>query len=91
MVAEAARALDDKAVASARELDLATVFGMGFPPFRGGLLAWADTLGAATVVSKLEAIAREPDVAARTGGKARFEPPPSLRDMARDSRTFHAG
>jgi 3-hydroxyacyl-CoA dehydrogenase/enoyl-CoA hydratase/3-hydroxybutyryl-CoA epimerase len=90
MVAEAARALDDKAVASARELDLATVFGMGFPPFRGGLLAFADTLGAASVAAKLDAIAREPDVAARTGGRARFEPPPSLRDMARDSRTFHA-
>ncbi len=91
MVAEAARALEDKAVGSARELDLATVFGMGFPPFRGGLLVWADTLGAATIVARLEALAREPDVAARPGGKARFDPPASLRDMARDGGTFHAG
>jgi 3-hydroxyacyl-CoA dehydrogenase len=90
MVAEAARLLEDKGVASARELDLATVFGMGFPPFRGGLLVWADTLGAGTIVTRLEAIAREPDVAARAGGKARFEPPASLREMARDGRTFHS-
>jgi hypothetical protein len=65
------------------------------------LLVWADTLGAATIVARLEAIGREPDVAARAvtagpGGaslssKARFDPPASLRDMARDGRTFHAG
>jgi hypothetical protein len=51
---------------------------------------WADTLGAGTIVTRLEAIAREPDVAARVGGKARFEPPASLREMARDGRTFHS-
>jgi 3-hydroxyacyl-CoA dehydrogenase/enoyl-CoA hydratase/3-hydroxybutyryl-CoA epimerase len=90
MVAEAARLLEDGGVASARELDLATVFGMGFPPFRGGLLVWADTFGADTIVARLEAIMREPDVVARSGGRARFEPPASLREMARDGRTFHS-
>jgi 3-hydroxyacyl-CoA dehydrogenase len=88
MLAEAARALEEHVVASARELDLATVFGMGFAPFRGGLLAWADTLGARAVVERLEALQRAPDVAARPGGRERFEPCALLRDLARDGRRF---
>ena len=89
MLAEAARALEEDVVASARELDLATVFGMGFAPFRGGLCAWADTLGARVVVERLESLAREPDVAAREGGPQRFAPCDSLRALARDGRSFH--
>jgi 3-hydroxyacyl-CoA dehydrogenase/enoyl-CoA hydratase/3-hydroxybutyryl-CoA epimerase len=90
MLAEAARALEDEVVAGPRELDLATVFGMGFPPFRGGLLRWADGLGAMQVVERLELMAKEPDVAARPGGRARFEPCALLREHARASRRFHA-
>ena len=29
-----------------RDVDLGLIFGLGFPPFKGGLLFWADTLGA---------------------------------------------
>jgi hypothetical protein len=28
------------------DLDIATVMAMGFPPYRGGLIFWADLLGA---------------------------------------------
>ncbi|MDZ4772610.1 MAG: 3-hydroxyacyl-CoA dehydrogenase NAD-binding domain-containing protein [Planctomycetota bacterium] len=90
MLAEAARALEEHVVASARELDLATVFGMGFAPFRGGLLAWADTIGARAIVQNLEAIAREPDVAARIGGPERFASCTLLARLARDDAKFHA-
>lgn len=89
MLNEAARALEEEVVAGPRELDLATVFGMGFPPFRGGLLRWADARGASDVVAKLRAIASAPDVAGRTGGKERFEPAARLVELARDSRRFH--
>lgn len=89
MLAEAARALEERVVASARELDLATVFGMGFAPFRGGLLAWADSIGARGIVAKLESIAREPDVATRPGGPERFAPCELLRTLAESGRTFH--
>lgn len=89
MLAEAARALDERVVAGPRELDLATVFGMGFPPFRGGLLRWADSEGLATIVSKLDRIATEPDVAARPGGPERFAVAPSLRERARANARFH--
>ncbi|CAM6054834.1 unnamed protein product [Sphagnum tenellum] len=31
------------------EVDLGVIYGLGFPPFRGGVLRYADTLGAATL------------------------------------------
>jgi 3-hydroxyacyl-CoA dehydrogenase/enoyl-CoA hydratase/3-hydroxybutyryl-CoA epimerase len=89
MLNEAARALEEEVVAGARELDLATIFGMGFPPFRGGLLAWADTLGAREIVARLERIAGEADIAARTGGRERFTPAASLKRMALSGARFH--
>ncbi len=89
MLAEAARALEERVVASPRELDLATIFGMGFAPFRGGLLAWADTLGTRAIAARLEAIAREPDVAARTGGPERFQACGLLSRLAREDAKFH--
>jgi 3-hydroxyacyl-CoA dehydrogenase/enoyl-CoA hydratase/3-hydroxybutyryl-CoA epimerase len=90
MLNEAARALDEGVVAGPRELDLATVFGMGFPPFHGGLLRWADTLGAQAITVKLDAIARAPDVAARSGGRERFEPADRIARLARNIADFHA-
>jgi 3-hydroxyacyl-CoA dehydrogenase len=90
MLNEAARALEEKVVAGARELDLATIFGMGFPPFRGGLCSWADTLGAKELVARLERIAGEADIAARTGGRERFTPAASLKRMAESGARFHA-
>jgi 3-hydroxyacyl-CoA dehydrogenase / enoyl-CoA hydratase / 3-hydroxybutyryl-CoA epimerase len=45
MIVEARAALAEKLVASPEEIDLATVFGIGFPPFRGGLMRYAATLG----------------------------------------------
>jgi len=89
MLNEAARALEEKVVAGPRELDLATIFGMGFPPFRGGLCAWADTLGPKELVARLERIAGEADVAARTGGRERFTPAANLKRMAVSGARFH--
>lgn len=54
MVAEAARCLDDAIVASAGELDLAMVMGTGFPPFRGGLLRYADGYGLNRIADNLK-------------------------------------
>ena len=57
MVNEAAVILDEKIVATAAELDLAMIMGTGFPPFRGGLLRYADSLGIAHVVARLDQLA----------------------------------
>jgi len=91
MLNEAVRALEEEVVATPRELDLATVLGMGFPPFRGGILRFADTLGIHAVVERMVRIAAASDVAARPGGRERFEPADSLAAMARKLATFHAG
>jgi 3-hydroxyacyl-CoA dehydrogenase len=44
MVAEAARIVEEKRVGDPRDIDLASVFGLGFPARRGGLLWWAHTI-----------------------------------------------
>ena len=55
-------------------IDAALIFGIGFPPFRGGLLKYADTIGAKAIVEKLEGYTRKYG--------ERFAPPASLVDMA---------
>ncbi len=57
MLLEALRAVDEGIVRDARDVDLAVIHALGFPPFRGGLFAWADTLGAAEIVRRLEPLA----------------------------------
>jgi 3-hydroxyacyl-CoA dehydrogenase / enoyl-CoA hydratase / 3-hydroxybutyryl-CoA epimerase len=42
---EAKAALDDGLVSGPEEIDIATIFGIGFPPFRGGVLRYAATSG----------------------------------------------
>jgi len=54
MVNEAARCLEEEVVRSAADLDLALIFGTGFPPFRGGLCRWADQEGLRQIVATLE-------------------------------------
>ncbi len=70
MINEAARILDDKVVASPATLDIAMIMGTGFPPFRGGLLRYADSLGLERVADRLRAYA--------TGVGPRLEPAPGL-------------
>jgi 3-hydroxyacyl-CoA dehydrogenase/enoyl-CoA hydratase/3-hydroxybutyryl-CoA epimerase len=81
MVNEAARILADRIVKHAGEVDLAMIMGTGFPPFRGGLLRFADALGTSVVCGQLE------ELAARVG--RRFEPAPILRELAAARRGFH--
>ncbi len=81
MLNEAARCLDEGVVHSPGELDLALVFGIGFPPFRGGLLRDADVRGLETWVRRLD------ELAERFGG--RFEPCERLRRMAAAGATFY--
>jgi 3-hydroxyacyl-CoA dehydrogenase len=44
MVAEAARILEEGRVRDSRDIDLGTIFGLGFPAYRGGLLWWANSI-----------------------------------------------
>jgi 3-hydroxyacyl-CoA dehydrogenase/enoyl-CoA hydratase/3-hydroxybutyryl-CoA epimerase/3-hydroxyacyl-CoA dehydrogenase/enoyl-CoA hydratase/3-hydroxybutyryl-CoA epimerase/enoyl-CoA isomerase len=80
MLVEATRVLEDGLVRDARDVDLALIFGIGFPPFRGGLLFWADQVGAAQIVEKLKSYT--------TLGK-RFEPTAMLTRLAQTNSKFY--
>ena len=78
---EAVRCLEEGIIASPRDGDIGAIFGVGFPPFRGGPFRYLDTLGAAAVVRDLEALdARFP---------GRFTPAARLRALADSGGRFH--
>jgi 3-hydroxyacyl-CoA dehydrogenase/enoyl-CoA hydratase/3-hydroxybutyryl-CoA epimerase len=80
MVNEAARTLAEGITDSADDIDLATVLGLGFAPFRGGLAKFAEDVGLEEVVRRLN------DLAARHG--PRFAPAELLRELASEHRSF---
>ncbi|PWZ09461.1 Glyoxysomal fatty acid beta-oxidation multifunctional protein MFP-a [Zea mays] len=54
VINEACRVLDEGIAVKASDLDIASIFGMGFPPYRGGVMHWADSIGAKYIHGKLE-------------------------------------
>jgi 3-hydroxyacyl-CoA dehydrogenase/enoyl-CoA hydratase/3-hydroxybutyryl-CoA epimerase len=81
MLNEAVRCLEEGVIRSPRDGDIGAIFGIGFPPFRGGPFRYLDTLGAASVVQQLDALeARFP---------GRFAPAPLLRAKALANTRFH--
>ena len=54
LINEALKVLDEGVVSSKEDLDLALILGMGFPPFLGGALHYAETLGLDKIEKKLE-------------------------------------
>lgn len=57
MVNEAFRCLGEGVVESEEDMDLALVMGIGFPPFRGGIIRYARSQGLATLADRLETLA----------------------------------
>ena len=81
MVNEAVRCLEEGILRSARDGDIGAVFGIGFPPFRGGPFRYIDSEGADEIVQRLEVLnGRFPP---------RFAPAESLVEMARARRRFY--
>lgn len=74
MVNEGWRCLEEGVVGSEEELDLATVLGTGFAPFRGGLMSHAKAMGEGRVRERLAEFAEAEDVTTRTGGPERYMP-----------------
>jgi 3-hydroxyacyl-CoA dehydrogenase/enoyl-CoA hydratase/3-hydroxybutyryl-CoA epimerase len=81
MVNEAVRCLEDGVLRSARDGDIGAVFGIGFPPFRGGPFRFIDATGAGEIVWRLEALATT------HGGP--YVPSDFLKRHAIASRTFY--
>jgi 3-hydroxyacyl-CoA dehydrogenase / enoyl-CoA hydratase / 3-hydroxybutyryl-CoA epimerase / enoyl-CoA isomerase len=81
MIIETVRCLDEGIVETAQEADMGLIMGIGFPPFRGGALKYADTLGMKTVLEKAARYAHL--------GKL-YEPTASMKKMAADGKTYYA-
>lgn len=81
MINEAARCLEEKIVERPEDVDLGMIMGTGFPPFRGGLLRYADTLGAREIVDRLK------KYQATMG--ARFAPSEAILKLASGSNRFY--
>jgi 3-hydroxyacyl-CoA dehydrogenase / enoyl-CoA hydratase / 3-hydroxybutyryl-CoA epimerase len=81
MVNEAIRCLSEGILRSARDGDVGAVFGLGFPPFRGGPFRFADALGAKALLEKLERLKD------RFG--PRFAPAPLLVELASRGKRFY--
>jgi len=85
MCLEAVRCFEDGIAASATDIDLSLIYGIGFPPFRGGALHYIDDVGIDRFV------ARADELAASAGPlKAMYEPTDKLREMAASGATFFA-
>lgn len=54
VVNEACRVLDEDVVVRSADLDIASVLGMGFPAYRGGVVFWGDSVGVERIYSKLK-------------------------------------
>jgi 3-hydroxyacyl-CoA dehydrogenase/enoyl-CoA hydratase/3-hydroxybutyryl-CoA epimerase len=82
MLNEAAMALADGVVRSPRDGDIGAIFGIGFPPFRGGPLRAIDAMGPAMLVQRLEALA--------LAHGERFAPCPALVERARAGTPYYS-
>ena len=80
MCLETVRCLEDGIVDTAAEADMGLVYGIGFPPFRGGALKYIDDTGLHAFVELCDRYSEL--------GKL-YEPTDKLREMAKNGQTFH--
>jgi 3-hydroxyacyl-CoA dehydrogenase / enoyl-CoA hydratase / 3-hydroxybutyryl-CoA epimerase len=78
---EAVLCLQDGILRTARDGDVGAVFGLGFPPFRGGPFRYLDQIGARFAAEVLHRL--------RADHGERFEPARLLVEMAKEDRSFH--
>ena len=82
MINEASRCLEEGIIKKPEYLDMALIMGIGFPPFRGGLLRYADTLGPQYIVDRLKKFEGQ--------WGPRFKPSNYLLEMQKNNKTFYA-
>lgn len=80
MATELVRCLEEGIVETPAEADMALVYGTGFPPFRGGVLRWIDSIGAQAFGEMIERY--------RALG-ALYLPPARLKDLAANNQKFY--
>lgn len=82
MINECASALEENIVDTPDEVDLAMIMGTGFPPFRGGLCRYADSVGSQNVANALETYSVQRNA-------PRLKPMAALNKRAKDNAKFY--
>jgi 3-hydroxyacyl-CoA dehydrogenase/enoyl-CoA hydratase/3-hydroxybutyryl-CoA epimerase/3-hydroxyacyl-CoA dehydrogenase/enoyl-CoA hydratase/3-hydroxybutyryl-CoA epimerase/enoyl-CoA isomerase len=80
MLVEASRVLTEGIVREPGDVDMGLILGIGFPPFQGGILRWADGQGLAKVLDKLNKYEHL---------GARFHPTEQMRKLASEGKGFY--
>ncbi len=82
MVNEAVLCLGEGVLRSPRDGDIGAIFGLGFPPFRGGPFRYVDAQGPGRILERIEHLEEKL-------GK-RFTPAPLLLDYVKAGKKFHS-
>ena len=78
---EAALMIEEGICDRPQDMDLAMIYGTGFPPYRGGILRYADSWGVKRVYDKLAELEGQYGL--------RFKPAGLIKDMAKTGRKFY--
>jgi 3-hydroxyacyl-CoA dehydrogenase / enoyl-CoA hydratase / 3-hydroxybutyryl-CoA epimerase / enoyl-CoA isomerase len=81
LVIECSRCLEDGIVNTPVEVDIALIYGLGFPPFRGGPFRYADAIGLKNLCEKAAKFASLGPL---------YEPTPRMLQMAGYDGTYHS-
>jgi len=84
LINEGAKILDEGIALRASDIDVAYIYGYGFPPYRGGPMFYADTVTPYRIVRKLKQFAAEPG-----SDSAFWEPAPLFVKLAESGKTFN--
>jgi 3-hydroxyacyl-CoA dehydrogenase/enoyl-CoA hydratase/carnithine racemase len=79
---EAALMVEEDICDRPQDMDLAMVYGTGFPPYRGGILRYADKWGMKNVYKKLLELEKQYGL--------RFKPADLVKEMAESGKTFYS-
>jgi 3-hydroxyacyl-CoA dehydrogenase/enoyl-CoA hydratase/3-hydroxybutyryl-CoA epimerase/enoyl-CoA isomerase len=80
MLTEASRVLSEGIVRDPGDVDMGLILGIGFPPFRGGILRWADSMGLAKVLEELKPYEHL---------GVRFHPTEQMHKLAAEGKGFY--
>ena len=79
MVNEVVRCLEEGVVDTAAEADMGLIYGIGFPPFRGGAIRYLETLGLDNFITMADSYAHLGEIYQVTDG---------LRNMAKTGQSY---
>ncbi|MFC1880179.1 3-hydroxyacyl-CoA dehydrogenase NAD-binding domain-containing protein [Thermodesulfobacteriota bacterium] len=78
---EAALMIEEGICDRPQDMDLAMIYGTGFPPYRGGILRYADKWGIKNVYEKLVGLEKQYGL--------RFKPADLIKEMAEEGKLFY--